>query len=220
MTHSLRHGWTHIVKACDYEQHMASVGQAEANALLVRDMVSARELPSRARLLFPGCGPGQMFEFVSGGFLKSYAVVFTDINPEFVELTGRRALEAGLTDAVFLVDDAESPLVQGPADLAVLVLVLEHVDWRKCLAALAALPTHEFLIVTQKNPEAMTTNVSPHRVMPGSLALAAECEKPHLVAESELLEAMNELGFRLDRTDFRPVLDEKVMCGYWFSSGR
>ena len=217
MSHSLRYGWTHIVKASDYEQHMAAVGQAEANAYLVRDLVMARGLPSGSRLLFPGCGPGQMFDFVSGGFLNPFSVTFTDINPEFVAMKGMRAKNAGLTGFVSVLDDAEAPAVQGPFDLAVLVLLLEHVSWRKCLTALASLPVREFLIIIQTNPEGLSSNVSPHRILPASLAQAVGGESPHLIKEAELTEHLDRLDFELKAREVRSVLDGKAMTGFWFS---
>jgi hypothetical protein len=195
---------------------MAAIGQAEANARLVADQISGAGLPPGSRILFAGCGPGQMFDFVSTDFLRPFSLTFTDINPEFIEVICRRALDAGLDDSRAVLDDAEAPGVKGPFELAVLVLVLEHLDWKKCLAAQAVLPTRQFLVVIQKNPEGLASNVSPHRELPGSLALASQGESAHLLEEAELLDEFSSLGFELLRTDFRAVADGKEMRGYWF----
>ena len=158
-----------------------------------------------------------MFDFVFGGFLEPFSVTFTDINPYFVAMKGMRAKNAGLTGFVSVLDDAEAPAVQGPFDLAVLVLLLEHVSWRKCLTALASLPIQEFLIIIQTNPEGLSSNVSPHRILPASLAQAVGGESPHLIKEAELTEHLDRLDFELKAREVRSVLDGKAMTGFWFS---
>jgi SAM-dependent methyltransferase len=212
---SLREAWARVVLAEDYEGHMADVGQAQANASLVHDLIEESSLEPGSRILFAGCGPGQMFEYGSWNLLKPFDLTFTDINAQFVARTEERANAAGLQFRAVL-DDVESPMVVGPFELVVLVLVLEHVDWRKALRALGALQVDRFLIVLQKNPENMETNVSPHRTLRGSLAEASKGEEPHLIKDQDLLAEMIGLGYVPERSADQPVPDEKFMCGRVF----
>ena len=195
---------------------MADVGQAQANAEIVRDMITRLALPSDSKILFAGAGTGQMFDFVSGAFLSNYALTFTDINEGFLESLRMRATKADLTNITRVIDDVEHTALSGRFDLTVLVLVLEHVNWQRALQSLAALPSKRFLIVLQKNPSEMTTNVSPHRELRGSLAEASKGEQAHLVDEKSLVEFLADLHYRQTGKDERIVPDEKHMCGLMF----
>src|SRR5438874_6565380 len=75
---SLREAWTGV-SAADYDAHMAVVGQAEANAHLVRRLLTDHPPPG-PRLVFAGAGTGQMFDYVSPDFLRPFEVTFTDIS--------------------------------------------------------------------------------------------------------------------------------------------
>ena len=216
MEFTLREAWTNVVLAEDYELHMANVGQAEANAELVRNAILDLPLNQGARLLFAGAGPGQMFDYLDGAFLALFEVVFTDINPAFLTRISERAIAAGLVNVSTQVDDVEDPKIKGPFDLAILVLVLEHVDWKKALSRLSQLPAQAFLLVTQKNPPEIQSNVSPNRVLPGSLALASMGEKPHLIDACELGDFMTDLRFRLRSSETRLVADGKEMMALTF----
>jgi hypothetical protein len=44
MTSELREAWTNLIQAADYEVHMASVGQAQANAKQVEEYFLAARL--------------------------------------------------------------------------------------------------------------------------------------------------------------------------------
>ncbi len=55
-----RRAWLEVVSGDDYDQHMATIGQAQVNASLVCQMLGDHPLGPGARLLFVGCGTGQI----------------------------------------------------------------------------------------------------------------------------------------------------------------
>ena len=71
MTKALRDAWANLIRAEDYEAHMAAVGQAQANAHLVADYFLQAPLLPGARILFLGAGTGQVFDYVSPAFLPA-----------------------------------------------------------------------------------------------------------------------------------------------------
>ena len=195
---------------------MAAIGQAETNAHLVRDLLVACGLEKGTRLLFAGAGPGQMFDYVDGAFLKQCEMTFTDINPEFLSLLAERLRAAGLDQAKTVLDDLENPVVESSFDWIVLVLVLEHVKWRPVLEALSRNAKSGFVMIIQKNPEDMKSAVAPNRVLPPSLQEAMKGEHAELLDSEELTDFLSNLGFQLEQEDRRQVADEKQMCGFVF----
>ena len=213
---SLREAWSEVIVAADYELHMANVGQAQANATLMRDLVLSAGLAPGSRVLIAGAGPGQFFEFAPAAYLEPHDLVLTDINPAFVDLALTRAIAAGLRKVEAVVDDIEATGLGGPFALAVLVLVLEHVDWRRALAEVVGLGLERLVLVIQRNPENMETMVTPHREMPGSLKACQTGEKPHLLDEGQVTSCLSDLGFTLTTRDERQVADGKSMIGLMF----
>ena len=197
---------------------MADVGQAQANAEIVRDLTIGLALAPDSKVLFVGAGPGQMFNHVSADFLQSFRLTFTDINQEFLSRLAERATAAGLTRFETIIDDVEESKLQEAVDLAVVVLVLEHVDWRKALENLIAMPCKRLVIVIQKNPPEMETNVSPHRPLRGSLQEASSGEQAHLIDEDDLTAFLAAREYVVAAKDERVVPDDKRMCGLLFLS--
>jgi hypothetical protein len=58
MDSALRHAWTQIVTAEDYEEHMAAIGQAQAGAALTEYIIQSAKPPAggRVRLWEPARG--------------------------------------------------------------------------------------------------------------------------------------------------------------------
>jgi hypothetical protein len=85
-----RRAWLEVVSGDDYDQHMATIGQAQVNASLVCQMLGDHPLAPGARLLFVGCGTGQILDFVDLDEIRRFTITFSDINPEFLtKLEGR-----------------------------------------------------------------------------------------------------------------------------------
>ena len=106
--------------------------------------------------------------------------------------------------------------LEGPYAGGLVVLVLEHLDWRAALASLNKLVSEILWIVIQRNPESMATAVTPGRTLPGTMAVVSEKALPHLIPEAELSEALAVHGFKQFVCAPRPVADGKEMVGFVF----
>jgi len=200
---TLREAWTTRVTADDYEEHMARIGQAEANALLLRELLTGVS----GRVLIAGAGTGQMFGYLPGEFLAGCEVVCSDVNPTFLErLRSRFVCETVLDD----IED--SRLAPGFAAIAV-VLVLEHVDWRRAVESLSRLEPERLVLIVQRNPAAVSAAVTPGRLPPGTMKVFAGEAPPKLVPVGELTEKLAGLGFEVVREEAREVQDGKTMTG-------
>jgi hypothetical protein len=216
----LRQAWTSAIDPDDYDTHMQSIGQGPVNADLAREMIE-RHPPREGRaLLVAGAGSGQMFDFVDSGFLFDYDVTFSDISQPFLDALQPRLDFAGLGRSRIILDNLERTVLQGPFAGALVVLVLEHLDWRAALASLNKIVTDVLWIVIQRNPPSMTTAVTPGRTLPGTMAVVCETVHPHLVPEPELIAELAALGFEQTECAERPVDDGKVMVGYVFRRAR
>jgi SAM-dependent methyltransferase len=204
---TLREAWTTRVTVDDYESHMARIGQAEANAYLLRDLFASASLQPGSRVLIAGAGTGQMFDYLPPDFLSAFQVTCSDVNPLFLEtLRGRYRCET-------ILDDLEnSRLEPGWAAIAV-VLVLEHIDWRRAVLSLARLQPERILLIIQRNPPDISAAVTPGRMPPGTMRIFAVDAPPQLVPVDELLVELASRGFVLEREESRPVQDGKTMVG-------
>jgi len=72
MDPSLRQAWTEIVTADDYEEHMASIGQAQAAAELTKHLIRSASLTAGGRITIAGAGTGQMFDFLAPAIFCPY----------------------------------------------------------------------------------------------------------------------------------------------------
>jgi 2-polyprenyl-3-methyl-5-hydroxy-6-metoxy-1,4-benzoquinol methylase len=142
---SLKHVWPSI-DAEDYRQHMINTGQASVNAAFTERWL--QEIPA-TDVLFAGAGPGQMLSFLAPQTLARHSsVTFTDVHPGFLEQLELK-LSAGQKA---LLDDIENTKLSGPFKAVIVVLVLEHVEWRLALASFQRWQAERILIVIQENP--------------------------------------------------------------------
>jgi len=206
---TLREAWTEFIVADDYEQHMAAIGQAQANALLVAELVAAAQPQTGSRVLIAGAGTGQMFEYCPAGLWDAFDLTCSDLNPTFLrKLRSRHACTTAL-------DDIEDSRLDPGFSLIVVVLVLEHVDWRKALASLARLRPERVAIVIQGNPEGRL----PQRERPGTMRLFGTELNPKFLDAGEIVAEFARRGFALRSQAERPVPDGKTMAGLLFARG-
>jgi len=213
---SLRDAWSGHVTPEDYEQHMSAIGQAQANASLVRTAILKQTQPG-ANVRIAGAGTGQMFDYEHPGFLAPFQVTFSDINPEFLRHLERRLAGAQLAGWRTTIDDLENTRLAGPFDLLVVVLVFEHIDWRKGVASISLLAPRRCVIVIQQNPPGMSAAVSPTRTPPGTMKVFVEV-KPVLIAAEELIAEMAAHAYRQLETLYSDVADGKKMCAILFEN--
>jgi SAM-dependent methyltransferase len=216
MNAALRHAWTEIVTADDYERHMAAIGQAQAAAELTRHLIASALLEAGDRLVIAGAGTGQVFDFLPAAAVRPYRLVCTDLNPRFLARLRQRLVRHAV-DAALLVDDIErTALAPGPG-LLLATLLLEHIDWPRGVDVLAGLRPRACGIVLQENPPEMTTAVTPGRELPASIGLAVKTAQPVLVPEGDLVAAMAIHGYACKERAAREVADGKRLVGLLFA---
>jgi hypothetical protein len=201
---TLRELWAGHITPDDYERHMAATGQPQANADLLAELFRNAPPAPSAHILFAGAGTGQYFDYFPPAALAPYRPIFTDLNPLFLDRLAARFV------CQTLVDDIEAPRVAGPFDLAIVILVLEHVEWRRSVAALCGIARRVFT-VTQENPADLAA-----RPLPGTLAALHDCP-PMLLERAALIAEFGERSFELTRTSTRGVRDGKKMVGLDFT---
>jgi SAM-dependent methyltransferase len=208
---SLKQVWVGI-EATDYQQHMQNTGQAAANAALTEDWLSALQPTS---VLFAGAGPGQMLDYFAAETLARHrSVTFTDFHPRFVEAL-RLRLQPGQHAEQ---DDIEDTRLNSSYAAVILVLVLEHVDWRKAIRSFQRWQARHILIVIQENPASISSAVTPGMLVPGTMNVFREEAKPHLIAAAELELSMRQEGFALRGTKAAEVLHGKRMIACSFEA--
>ena len=216
MDKRLRDAWSNFIRAEDYEAHMAAVGQAQANALLVAEYFAAAPPQPGAEILFLGAGTGQMFDFVSPAFLAPYRTTFADINPAYFGRLSERLSPFKDLRYRTVEDDVEQTALQPGFGLVAAVLLLEHVDWRKAVNTIARLSVGKALVVLQKNPESLLSAMTPDREVPGTMNLFREIH-PELVPQLALQEEFRALGFVLTHQAEKIVADRKRMIATGFA---
>ena len=215
MDSDLRRAWTKIVEGGDYDDHMAAVGQAQAAAELARDMISEADLAPGSRLILVGAGTGQLFDYLDPAFFGQFRIVCTDLNPDFLARL-RQRLTARNLNALIVADDLEYTALRTQPELLIVSLVLEHIDWRAGVKAIAAFHPAACGVVIQENPPGMTSAVTPGRAVPASIAAAVQIARPTLVPQEELLGAFESHGYRCKWTEARAVADGKRLIGMLF----
>jgi hypothetical protein len=211
----LREAWTSLVKAEDYEAHMAEAGQAQANAELVVEYLRLQPPKRGATLMFVGAGTGQMFDFAPPSFLLPFDTTFTDINPEYLQrLAARLEPVEGLRHTE-LVDDIEESRLTGGFKVVLGVLVLEHVAWRRAVATMCRLAEERAFVVIQENPPTLTTAITVNRPIIGTMNVFRECG-PVLIPRSEVEAEFRRQGLAPSYFAEKLVADEKRMLALGF----
>jgi hypothetical protein len=205
---TLREAWTQFVAAEDYEAHMAAIGQAQANASLVGELFEAASPRAGSRVLIAGAGSGQIFDWLPPQTFVPHALTCSDINAAFLKRLGRRCA------CQTVVDDIEDSRLEPGFSVAIVVLVLEHVEWRKALASLARLRPERVIVVIQRNPPGEL----PARERAGTMRIFASQVRSHPIEASALEAELIGLGFMPQLARERAVADGKTMVGLLFAA--
>jgi 2-polyprenyl-3-methyl-5-hydroxy-6-metoxy-1,4-benzoquinol methylase len=207
---TLRDAWLTRIDPDDYEQHMAAAGQAQANASLLGDFLRDSPPPAGSPILFAGAGTGQLFDYMRPEALASYDVTFADINPVYLV---RLAARTQTTRRRIAIDDIENPILRGPFDLIVAILVLEHVDWRRVVAAMCRRCEATIFTVIQQTP----TSQHPTGEPVGTMSILRDL-RPQSIDPESLAAEFATHGFALHHTSARPVPGNKTMLAMKFQN--
>jgi hypothetical protein len=215
MDTGLRRAWTEIITGDDLDQHLAAIGQAQAGAELACTMLRSAAPPAGGRVVVAGAGTGQMLDLIDPAVLRPFRLTFTDLNPVFLARLSERLARRGL-DATILEDDIERTAIEPAPDVLLATLLLEHIDWRRGVEAMAGLRPGACGIVIQENPAGMGSAITPGRERPPSLAKAFESAHITLVPREELIAAFAALGYACRETWPLEVADGKKLVGTLF----
>lgn len=206
---ALREAWQERITAADYDAHMAGVGQAQVNARIVGSFID-RWLNRPARVLVAGAGTGQLFDYAGDRVFEGLDVLFTDISPGLLDRLRARAATCRFRSIAIQIDDLEDTRIEESIDAAIVVLVLEHIDWRKGVASLARIKPSRCLVVIQRNPPQSISGP-----LTGSLAVL-HTAAPTLVEPEELQGMFAAHGYAVLERDDVDVPDGKKMIALVF----
>lgn len=212
-----RDAWLNIVEASDLDSHMASVGQAEANAAIVKEMFVRHPLAENGRLLIHGCGTCQMFDYVDLSIFGKSDITFADLSPRMLEVARQRLARFANSSHRIVVDDVERSSLSGSYDAVLLVLVLLHVNWKKALENILRLGVSSLYIIEQS--QATAFSMTPTAQNLPSMQRYQEVASPVLVSPDDLSDFLGKRGFKLLWMTEREVPGNKSMHGFVFSAG-
>ncbi len=215
MEPELQLAWTRVITADDYDEHMAAIGQAQASAALTVEMIRVIDPPVNSRIVVAGAGTGQMFDFVDAGLFRPFTLICTDLNPKLLGRLKQRVIRQGLSVHI-AADDIENTALASAPHLLLVTLVLEHIDWRKGVEAIAKIGPMACGVIIQENPQGMASAVTPGRCLPGSIEAAVRFAHPTLISHSELLHEFEQRGYNGAVTRARHVADGKRLVSTLF----
>jgi hypothetical protein len=206
--------WKEIVEPDDLDAHMLEVGQATINAQLIYKMFSEFPLKDGNTLYVPGCGTGQMFDFLKPSELGNVKFLFSDFKLEFLERLKQR-ISADL-NARFIIDDVEESKVIEKVDAALIVLLLQHINWKRGLGnILATQPSKIFLIIQEQ--DATDGEINQTRVLRPSIKKFSEVAKSELVDRTELEKYLKGQGYSKKWMRVEAVPNTKRMVSLVFT---
>jgi len=210
-----RVGWTKIVTSEDIDIHMSEIGQAETNAKLVLEMLTDFPLDSNSKLFIPGCGTGQMFDYIRPNQMGDYKFIFSDLNPNFLEKLKRRLSKYPNVNYSLYIDDIESTKLSGSYGGVLSVLLLQHINWKEGIEKMVGFNPLKmyFIIQSQGNKD---HPVSKERILRNSIAKFAEVANPTLVPIAGLIDYLERRNYQLCKTYKKVVPDDKIMNGLVF----
>ena len=211
-----RKGWLEIITINELDSHMAAIGQAEANADIVKQMFAEYPLQPNSRLLIPGCGTAQLFDYIQPSDLGSnIELVLTDIKPSFLAKARERLQRFSGINYTTQEDDIEDTKLKGTYGSALVVLVLQHVEWQKALDSLVSLNPSKFYIIEQEQDPSQHA-VTKSRQLSEVWRRYAEVANPQLILRKELTDYLVKKGYEVIGSYERAVQNNKTMYCFVF----
>ncbi len=213
-----RKGWTEIISPQELDNHMANIGQAEANAGIVKQMFKDHPLESGSKLVVPGCGTCQLFDYIIPSDLGKIELFFTDINPSYLSKVKERLAKFPGTKYHTIIDDIEKTRLKGKYEGALIILVLQHVEWKKALDSICNLRASKLYVIEQEQDPTQHT-VTKSRQLSDSIRKYAEIANPQLIPRKELVEYVGRKKYVIVGKYEKEVPDNKIMYGFVFERG-
>jgi SAM-dependent methyltransferase len=213
---NLKKGWKEVVLPEDLDAHMEATEQGPCNAELVRNMLSNSPLPQGSKILIPGCGTGQLFDYLPDKILNRYKLTCTDINLSFIENLRKRLESHPQMNCTAFLDDIEQTGLNGSFDGVLAILLLEHTDWEKVIESISKLQPQKIYIIIQENKISEAPIINTQRKLRESIRKFASMAKSHKIDRSELIENLAAKRYELKNAASKEVPDSKIMTGLVF----
>jgi len=212
---NLRKAWTDVIIADELDAHLEDLGQAKVNAEIVEEMISDYQLPKNSKIIMPGCGTGQIFDYLSPEVLCCNQLTFTDINQSFLDKLSKRILDSRITNFQCHIDDLENTGLYENFDGVILVLVLEQLEWKRAVKTLVEYnPKYIYLIIQEQSQSTKTITVNVRSR--DSIRRFSEMANPKLVPRKDLIEFLSNMDYGLCKIYEKQVPNSKVMVGVVF----
>ena len=154
--------WKSTIPANDLDKHMLITKQVLANGKILQKMIGDFPI-NDMKILVPGCGTGQIFDYLNPTIFYDSNLIFTDINKEYLEKLDSRLKKYQKISYKIIEDDIENTKIKEQFDSCILILILEHVDWEK--AILGKIKANmKIVIVTFLNTEFMDIIVTQYAI--------------------------------------------------------
>ncbi len=186
--------WKEIVKAEDYDAHMIEAGQAEVNARLIQKIFQEYPLSLGSLIYVPGCGTGQMFDFLKPQDLGNFKFIFSDIKREFIAELEKRIPEG--TDCLIVLDDLEESKINQKVSAALIVLVLQHIDWKLALNNIVVTDP-ELIFLIEQEQDASDGEINQNRNLRPTMKAFSEKARTELIGRKLLEDELYNKGYRL-----------------------
>jgi len=207
--------WKKVIPANYLDKHMLAIGQAETNAKIIEKFLKDFPLKSKAKILVPGCGTGQLFDYINRDIFENIHLTFTDINKEYLEKLKIRLRKFQKIKYDIWEDDIENTKIKQNFDICIIILLLEHVNWKKAIANIFNFnPKSIFFIIQKQNKNKQI--ITKYKNIPQSIIEFSKTVKTQVVSEIELSSYLLKEGFNLIKRYEQKVINNKSMVGMFF----
>ncbi len=212
-----KNAWKSLIPAHELDQHMIKTKQVFANVKILNEMISDFPFQINSKILIPGCGTGQVFDFLDNKKLTKCELVCTDINESYLEKAKSR-LDNNFHYQLF-IDDIEKTKLNESFDACILVLVLEHTHWNLALQNIINLGVKSFYIIVQ-DAEVETDSVSVYPGIHESIKKFSNTAILNNITQNDIELFFRAFNFSLRKTYTESVLGGKKMIGMVFKLNR
>jgi len=204
--------WKSTIPADDLDKHMLATKQVQANVKILEKMLNDFPIKEGTNILVPGCGTGQIFDYIDINLFSNYHLTLTDINKEYLKKIDQRFKKNQKISYKIIEDDIEIPKIQQKFDSSILILVLEHIEWKKALENILNLGVNSVYIIIQKQDKNKQI-VTSYKNIPKSITKFSTITKSQLIDEHKIKQYFKKNGFNLLKSYSEKIMDNREMIG-------